>query len=109
MTPVSAAQASPNHGAMANAAQAVKQAVLMLEQVLPQIEIGSELHQAVRSAINGLSKHVPKMAEQQGLQQSTIRDLALRARQMAPMIASMQQRGGAPGGAQPPGMPPPAA
>ena len=104
ITPQSAAQASPNLGAQANAAGAVKQAVMLLEKVLPEIEIGSELHQAVRSAINGLSKHVPKMAETQGLQQSMLRDLALRQQQQAPMIAAMQNRGGSmagPGAARP--------
>lgn len=101
ITPTSAAQASPNMGAQANAAGSVKQAVMLLEKVLPEIEIGSELHQAVRSAINGLSKHVPKMAEAQGLQQSMLRDLALRQQQQAPMIAAMQGAGARPG-AMPP-------
>jgi hypothetical protein len=95
--PNSAARASPNAGAHANAAGTVKQAVMLLQQVLPQIEIGSDLHGAVRSAINGLSKHVLQMAEQQGLQQSMIRDLALRSQQMGPMVAAMQQRPAAPG------------
>lgn len=103
IAPTPAAQASPNLGAQANAAQAVKQAVMILEKVLPEIEIGSELHQAVRSAINGLSKHVPKMAEAAGLQQSMIRDLQLRQQQMAPMIAAMQNRGAAPAAPAPAG------
>lgn len=105
MTPTSAAQSSPNLGAQANAAQVIKQCVLMLETVLPQIEIGSELHQAVRTAVNSLSKHVPKMAEAAGLQQSAVRDLMLRAQQMGPMIAAMQTRAGGPG---PSGTTPPA-
>lgn len=103
MQPTSAAQASPNLGAQANAAQSVKQAVMLLEKVLPEIEIGSELHQAVRTAINGLSKHVPKMAEAAGIQQSMLRDLALRQQQMGPMIAAMQARGGAPAAPAPTG------
>ena len=96
MAPTSAAQASPNMGAQANAAAKVKQAVMLLQTALPELEIGSEIHQAVRTSINSLSKHVPQMAEQQALQQSTIRDLALRQQQMGPMIAAMQQRGAAP-------------
>jgi hypothetical protein len=94
--PSSAARASPNLGAQANAAGTVKQVVMLLQKVLPEIEIGSDLHGAVRSAINGLSKHVPQMAEQQGLQQSMLRDLALRQQQMSPMIAAMQTRGAPP-------------
>lgn len=99
MTPVPAAQASPNLGAAANAANKVKQALIVLEESLPGIPLDSPLHQAVRTAINGLSKSLPQMSEGAGpgLQQSMLRDMAMRQQTMAPMIAGMQG-GGAPGG-----------
>ena len=112
MTPTPAASPSANLGAQASAAGKVKQALILLETALPMLELSSPLHGAVRQSINGLAKHLPAASGQQdrGLQESMLRDLALRQQQQSPLIAAMQQRGaGAPGGAPPspsPGAPP---
>ena len=97
MTPSPAAAPSANLGAQALAAGKVKQALIMLEMALPQLELSSPLHGAVRTSINALAKHLPASGGQdQGIQQSMIRDLALKQQQTNPMVAAMQARG-APG------------
>lgn len=113
MTPSPAAAPSANLGANANAAGQVKQALIMLETALPKIGLDSPLHKAVTSAITNLAKHLPAGGQDQGIQQSMLRDLALRQQQQSPLIAAMQARGGAPGapgapapGGAPPGAPP---
>lgn len=105
MTPVSAAQASPNLGAASAAAGKVKQALMILEQSLPELQMNPDLHKAVLTAVNALSKHAPDMAHGAGpgLQQSMMRDMAQRQQTMAPMIAQMQGAGGPPGGGAPAG------
>lgn len=110
MTPTPAAAPTANLGAQAHAAGKVKQALLVLESALPELELSSPLHAAVRTSINALAKHLPASGGQdQALQASMLRDLALRQQQMSPMLAAMQARG-APGGAPPgqsPGAPSP--
>lgn len=108
MTPNPAAAPSANLGAEAHAAGQVKQALIMLETALPQIGLQSPLHKAVTSAITNLAKHLPAgSAQQSGIQESMLRDLALKAKQQSPMIAAMQGGGPPPGaaGAPPGGMP----
>ena len=117
MTPTPAAAPSANLGAEAQAAGQVKQALLMLETALPKLGLQSPLHGAVRQSINALAKPLPAGGgQQQGLDASMLRDLALRAQQQNPMIAAMQAKGGgqppgapgaAPGGAPPGGAPAP--
>ena len=108
MTPTPAAAPSANLGAQAHASGQVKQALIMLETALPHIGIETPLHKAVMTSISNLSKHLGQTTSGQGqdqaLQQSMLRDLALRSQQMSPMLAAMQARGGAPGA--PPGAPP---
>ena len=105
MTPVAAATPSANLGAQATAAAKIKQALLMLEQELPNLDLGSPLHGAVRTSINALAKHIPASAGQDaGQQASMLRDLALRAKQQSPMLQGLLARRGAAGG--PPGAPP---
>lgn len=113
MTPTPAAAPSANLGAQAHAAGQVKQALVMLEMALPHIALDSPLHKVLTSFISGAAKHLPAGGADQGIQQSMLRDLALRQQQNSPMIAAMQARGGAPGapgapapGGAPPGMPP---
>lgn len=104
LTPTPAAAPTANLGAEAHAAAQVKQALMMLETALPQLGLENPLHGAVRTSINALAKHLPAASDQgQQMQQSMLRDLALRAQQSNPMVAAMQARG-APG-APPPGMP----
>jgi hypothetical protein len=98
-------------GSQAAAAQKVKQALLMLETALPELELSTPLHGAVRTSINALAKHLPQGEQNQGLQASAIRDLALKQKQQAPMLQALmqkaQQGGGAAAPPQPGGEPPP--
>lgn len=110
MTPSPAAAPTGNPGAQAHAAQQVKQALIMLETALPNIGLDSPMHSAVRTSINTLAKHLPATAgADQGIQQSMLRDLALRQQQQSPMLAALQSRGAPPGapGASPSGGSPP--
>jgi len=106
-TPSPAAAPSANLGAQAHAAGQVRQALIMLETALPQLGLESPLHGAVRTSINALAKHLPAAAgQEQNLQASMLRDLALRQQQTSPLLAALAARGaggGAPGaGATPP-------
>lgn len=106
MTPTPAASPTANLGAQSHAAGQVKQALIMLETALPQLALESPLHGAVRKSINDLAKHLPAAsASSPGLQNSMVRDLALRQQQQSPLIAAMMARGAAPGGAAPGGQP----
>lgn len=111
MTPTPAAAPSANLGAEAHAAAQVKQALIMLEMALPKLGIQSPLHGAVLTSVKALAKHLPATGgNDQGIQASMLRDLALRQQQQSPMVAAMQARGGPPGappGAAPGGMPEP--
>lgn len=106
LTPNPAAASTANLGEASAAAAKVKQALDILEMALPGLPVESPLHKGVRTAINSLAKDLPKSsATGQGLQDSLMRDMALRKQQMSPMLAAMmQQQGG--GAQQPPGMSP---
>lgn len=104
MTPTPAAAPSANLGAQAHAAGKIKQALLMLETALPDLDMSSPLHGAVRTSINALAKHLSGAGQQgEALQSSMLRDLALRQQQTSPMVAALQARGqpGAPAGGAP--------
>ncbi len=102
LTPTPAAAATPNLGSNAAAAEKVKQALLILEGALPEIDLATPLHKAVRNSIDALAKHLPAGAQHQGLQTSAIRDLALRAKQQAPMLQALMAKGQGGGAAAPP-------
>ena len=109
MTPTPAATPSANLGAQAHAAGQVKNALIMLEKALPELALDSPLHAAVRTSFNALAKHLPAAGGQDaGLQQSMLRDLALRQQQTSPLVAAMQAKAGGapPTGGQPSGAAP---
>lgn len=102
MTPNAAATPSANLGAQAAAAAKIKQALLVLEQELPHLELGSPLHAAVRTSINALAKHIPVTGgEDQAQQASVLRDLALKRQQQSPLLAALMARQGAGAGTSP--------
>lgn len=108
MTPVAAATPSSNLGAQATAAAKIKEALLILERELPNLELGSPLHGAVRTSINALAKHIPASAGQDGGQRAgVLRDLALAQKQTSPLLQALMARRGA-GGAPAAPMAPPA-
>lgn len=108
-----ATQPVANRGMQAAALAKLAVAVHLLESLLPEIGAGSEAGQAVLKALNSLSKHIPDGSISPGVEQSSMQNLILKARQQAPQIAAMRagQPAGA-GGPPPPGagggaMPPP--
>jgi len=107
LTPTPAAAPSANLGAQAHAAGQVKQALHMLELALPNVALDSPLHKVITSFITGAAKHLPEAGgADKGIQESMLRDLALKAQQQSPMVAAMQSRGAQPGGPPPGGAQP---
>jgi len=109
-SPVESPSGSP--GKSANALAKAREAIKLLESVLPELPTGSEPYKAVLSSIQGLSKHISPTDEVPGVQQTALRDLQQSAGKNAMMqqvMNSMGGAGGAPGtGAAPPpgaGMP----
>lgn len=101
-----------NPGLQVQAASQAREAVHILEMVLPSMPVGSDEHKAVLDAIRSLSKIFPASQAIPGIQMSTLRDLAQQAQQQGPLQALMRQGGmggaGGPGGAPGPaaGSPP---
>jgi hypothetical protein len=101
-SPMSVPTGSP--GAQAGAMAKVREAINILQQVLPSIPLGSEPHKAIMSAISGMSKYIPPSAEVPGVQQTALRDLQKNAGQNAMLQQVMgslgaggsQQQGAAP-------------
>lgn len=102
MTPMPAASPSANPGDEAHAAMQIRQALQLLQEALPKISLESPLHAAVTNSVKSLAKHVAGGgAGAAALDQSALRDLALRAQQQNPMVAAMAARKAAGAGATP--------
>lgn len=96
-----APQASaPGQGAQAQALMQVKMALDMLQNALPQLGMGSDVHRDVINAVNRLSRHLPQGIPTAGAQQSGIRDLLRNTVRNAMLQRVMAQQGQ--GGQQPP-------
>lgn len=109
-SPVAAPSGSP--GKSANALAIVREALKLLESVLPQLQAGSDPYKSVLSSIQSISKHVSPSDEVPGIQQQALRGLQQQAGKDAMMQQVMRSMGGggdaggmgAPGGGQPPPM-----
>lgn len=95
-SPMAVPTGSP--GAQAGAMAKVREAINILQQVLPAIPLGTEPHKAIMSAIQGLTKYIPPTAEVPGVQQTALRDLQQSAGQNAMLQQVMRSLGA--GGAQ---------
>ncbi len=98
---------SGNPGKSANALAKAREAIKLLEAVLPELPTGSEPYKAVLSSIQGLSKHISPSDEVPGIQQTALRDLQQNAGKSAMMQQVMNSMGGAAGGAPGGGAAPP--
>lgn len=86
----------------------VRQAIDILMKALPSLQVGSDPHKSVLSAINSISKVVPATSEIPGVQQSGLRDMQQQAQQsgmMQALMRAMGQSAGSPAGG---GLPAPA-
>ena len=75
--------------------------VKQLEQLLPVFGMGSEVGQAVHSALKGLAKHVPMGMVSHGLEQTIMQRLMEAAKQQGPQVAAMRGGNAPPVGAGP--------
>jgi hypothetical protein len=82
-------------GSQAAALSQVREGVKILEMALPALELGSDPHKAVLSAISSLSKVVPPSSEVPGVQMTTLTGLQKKAQesQMLQQLASAMGQG----------------
>ena len=95
---------TPNLGLKAAAIPQVRLAVRILEAALPKLGVASEEGRDVMKALSILAKHIPADAASPGIEQASMQNMQLQARQEAPMLQMLRQAqsGGAAGpGAQP--------
>ena len=90
---------SGNPGQTANGLAQLREAVKLLEQVLPNLQMGSDPWKAVSSAISQLGRHASPSDEVPGVQQSALRGLQQNASSNAMMQAVLRSQGGGAGGA----------
>ena len=100
------ASPSPNAGKEAAAIGKVRQAISMLQSVVPDLDIASPLGEAVIKTIGSLSKHAPATQSQPGAGQQGLKDMLQKAMQGGPAAALQRSMMG---GQQPPQPPAPAA
>lgn len=88
----------PNMGNQAAAMNKVQNALTMLEQALPEIPMGSELHHEILKITTQLSKKLQPGTGSPGLQMQELLQMARNQSQSAPMqaLARMQQPPGSP-------------
>lgn len=81
----------------------VQWAVRMLEKALPMLGIETEPGQAVMKALSTLSKHISPGSTSPGVEQSSLQQMMMQARQDQPQLALMKQlaAGGGGGGGMP--------
>ena len=106
--PPNAGPAVAPHGAPGNAAAGMSKIKLGLEQLqagLPDIPMGTEMHDAVMKAISTIGKHMTEMQDSPQMKMQNLLAMIQKARQQQPNAALAGMAGGAP---HPPGAPPPA-
>lgn len=83
-----------------------REAISLLQMVLPDLPTGSSMHKAVLDSVSKLSKEFPASAAVPGVQKTALQGLAHRAKQDAMLQAVQRSMGGGQGGAGAPGLPP---
>jgi hypothetical protein len=98
------AQPSGNPGQAANAVAQIREALQLLQHALPNVPVGSELHDAVLSTITKLTKVAPASEASPGIQKTAAIANAQQTQQEQPMASLMRALGGPganPSGEQP--------
>lgn len=88
-----------NPGNMSGSMGKLKIAVSALQEALPGIPMGSQLHKSVMTAISGIGKHMNEMAESPQMQMQNLLQMVAQQRAAQPNQALAAMGGGAPGGA----------
>jgi len=105
--PATAPQAHP--GSAMSAMVKIKNAATLINEALPAVPMGSEIHGEILKIATMLNKIMQKIPDQPGAQATGLVQQARQVAQQAPAQAALAQmfpqQGGAPGGA--PGGPPP--
>lgn len=92
-----------NQGNMNAALIKVRNAAKMLEEALPLIPMGNDLHTEILNTVKGLAKHLKKGDENPQLEQQSMIQQIRQQAQGAPMAALARMFGGGGGGeGQPP-------
>jgi hypothetical protein len=78
----------------------VKMALDMLQQALPSLGMGGDVHRDVINAINRLSRHLPQGVPTAGAQQTAAQDMVRNTQRNAMLQRIMAMQGGQ-GGQQP--------
>lgn len=90
-----------NPGQVAVAQAKVREAISIIEKVLPELQIGSPEHEAVVDSVRKLSKAFPAGAAMPGIQNATLMGLQRNAKESGVMQQLMASMGKGGGGAPP--------
>jgi hypothetical protein len=104
-----AAQAQGNHGNIQAAMTKIKNAVQLLQEALPLIPMGDDLHTEVLNSAKGLSKHLKKGDETPQLDIASLLNTIKQKAATGPQAAMARQFAGGAGAGQPPATQPAAA
>lgn len=103
-------QPTQNMGLQAAAMGQLRWVVRLLEKIVGEFGVGTEVGKDVLKALNTLSKHAPPGSGSPGVENSALQQVMMKAKQDQPQINLMnalrQGAGGSAGGSPPP---PPAA
>lgn len=94
-----------NPGLAAAGLAKLRESIKIMEEILPTLQPGTDVHKAVLNAISSVSKHVPASGEMAGVQMTTLRDLQQQAQSNGMLDAVMRAAGHGGGAAQPAGPP----
>lgn len=100
-----AAQAQGNQGNIAAAMTKIKNAVHLLQEALPLIPMGNDLHTEILNSAKSLSKHLKKGEESPQLDIASLLNTIKQKAAMAPQGAMARQFAGGAGAGQPPALP----
>jgi hypothetical protein len=98
-------QQQGNHGNMAAAMTKVKNAMQLLQEALPLVPMGNDLHAEILGAVSKLSKHMKKGEETPQLDIASLLNTIKQKAQGAPQAALARQFSGNAGEGQPPALP----
>lgn len=84
-------------GTQGNAMMQLKAAIDMIQQALPGLPAGSEMHRDALQAVSRLSRHLPQGGPTEGVQQTMIQNLLRNQQRNAILQRVMAQQGQGPG------------
>ena len=104
-----ATQMQGNQGNIAAAMTKIKNAVQLMQEALPLIPMGDDLHTEILNSAKSLSKHLKKGDESPQLDIASLLNTIKQKAATAPQAAMARQFAGGAGAGQPPALPQPTA